>query len=734
MPEGAIEEEGNTVLPDMDTTVGTDLQGWTASPMKWRDDLPTIEWPEIEVGLFATELSRREFTLNVKCKNAAPSEVVKVLAGTATDVPTAIRQEVTDTIGSLVTDQVKQFVETADKSVCFIGPFCVSLRLCLSDGTVCSIPSPRLLLPGSVPLQVGIVSASVIDDMTAVHCVILVQSSRVCIRVRSRGSIAASISKLQILASPPASVWNQEGEIRISGLSVIPKTMAGTLSSEGLLTDVSPDRTVFRTGNLQRGFIFSGTTSPVEAALAVGTSSWYEIGAFNGLPDSLASWTIVEPGTSTSLKSLFTGKGTSLDFSAFKVPVSGRTCEISDRTICIEPRLRLPSPLPFSSLLPKSYNAEGTSVGYPVSEVLIRMADGTVLKVQPEGAVMAYPDSGWLRTWTYPSLGAREVILLYTLSDGSEKAVGFSLVDDATSSSSISTGSMFSIMPERLNELRRQSVLWSTVEIEEPSLLLDWSSGIGPLSGANSRFKIPDGVPVGVARVLPGSMEESLPSLYLFGSGGIIVLKRTSSGGWKTDRLVSAIPCVNPDGMIECGDCVFVLTASGILRLVNNNVLSISLPAVASGGATKLKDLPGAIEIVGGSSDSGTEVNLDKSQLLYDARTRRIALICEGVNCFYDIEKGKWLNVNSSVAGEPWILTYPMDLGVRRIRSLEFFGCEMSGELTIALYASDNSAHWYPVRIARTIRGRFGPICGSPARFRRLLIVGPTPEGALVNF
>lgn len=615
MPAGAIEEEGVTASPTTGVTPLPDMSGWTASPVTFRADLPQVTFPEVEVGLEAAELSRREFSLSVKCKNAAPVEVVKVLAGTATDVPTAIRQEVTETVGQLVKTEVKGFCEAADKGFYFLGPFRLALRLRLSDGTLCTLPAPRLMLPNTVPLQVGIVSAAVRDDSALVRCVILLQPSRICLRVHDAGSFSRNVSALELLATSPATLWNADAEMRLSFFSTMPTTMAGTLTDSGLLTDVSPSRSVYHDAALTRAFIFSGIPSPVESALSGSGGSWYKIGELAGIPAPSATWTRAALTAVSSLKSLFSGKALTLDFSASTVPVSGHVATVGERTVCVGPRLQLSAPSVCAASLARTYDSAGEPTGVLLTEILVKFTDGALISETLTGVRIADPSAGWLRDCLYPSPGATEIVAVYLDSTGAERNVGFRLVDAPESSSSVSSGLMYSLAPERLEAMRKNAVKWNGQTRDEARMLVDWQTEAGPVSCCAMRFVSPVGIPCGVARVLPGASSDSFPSLYLYGTEGIAVIKRNSVTGWKSEKIISAVKCDNARGIVEAGDSVFVLTRSGLLRLVNNTVLLLSLPVTGSGEESALVRLPHAQELVGMAAASAPQVSFAEGEL-----------------------------------------------------------------------------------------------------------------------
>lgn len=102
--------------------------------------------------------------------------------------------------------------------------------------------------------------------------------------------------------------------------------------------------------------------------------------------------------------------------------------------------------------------------------------------------------------------------------------------------------------------------------------------------------------------------------------------------------------------------------------------------------------------------------------------------------CFlYDKDRGRWQPLAGEGSGTPWLLTYPIDLGAKRIRSIEFGGCAMAGELTVAVYVSDTKGGWRLERLGSTSRGRIGAICGSGGRYRRFLVIGNAPEELIVR-
>ncbi len=597
MPLGTIEATGS-VASGSGVDAGV-VSGWTGPVMEWCDAHHELTFPTIETTLEAADPAHREFMISVKCKNVAAVEVLKVLGGSATDVPTSTREQILAECESLLKPVVKSFVEAADKGLCFLGPFWLSFRVRMSDGTSFTLPSPKLMSVNTEPLKVAIKAMREVDGAVQVGCVITTMPAKVCWRVSDAGSFADRISAIDLMATPSATVWNQPGTFRLVDSLATGEDVSGLPASP-------------------RGWMITGCSSPLSAGDPNG-AVWHKFAEIAGGPKVSEDWTVAQPSGASSLSSLFSGKGETADYSACRVPVSAWITRIGGRTIALRPRFASPS----------------SAAGY----------------------------------------------------------------------------------------------------VEEPATVLDWESDGPPLVPASRRLSLAGSVPAAVARVLPGNIPDLYPALYLFSSDGVRTLKwNASAGGWKPEKYISTDRCLNPRGVIECGDDVYFMTDTGICRLSGGTVTRLSIPGV---GAVDdiLKTLPGAETLVGRvASPEDWEGMMRDGELRYDRSKSYMAVTSpEGELFIYDLRRGRWVSSGGSESGAEWMLTYPMDPGMSRVRSVELFGCTMTDEVTAALYVSDTLGAWRLERVSRTVRNRLGPILGTPGRFRRLLIVGSRPEGAYLT-
>lgn len=518
MPPGAIEEQGLSAT-GLGITID-DILGWSGRPVMTETSLPPLSFPEIEFALCAAEVSWCEFTLDVKCKNVAPSEIVKILEGSATDIPSNHRLEVLETFEPLVKSEVKSFIETADKGGFFLGPLRVAVRLRLTDGSLCTLPTSRLLVTNDSPLKVGIIGAAIAGDSAIVRCAVLAQPARLVWRIRDRGSFGESVAGVEFLATRPASVWNSSADVRLAGGIESPKTAAGTLGADGRLTDVYPERSARRGTVTTRGWSFYGTLSPVGETSA--EERWYKIGSLSGLPPVDETWAVLAIPITSTLSALFSGKGVTLDFISLSFPVSALTADFAGRTVAVRPRLSLPSPLFNPTQLPTGYDSEGNRTGFDVTGVFVRFANGSVSAARlGSGVKIIDPGSGWLTEWTYPAIGARSVAISYIAGDGEERVVGFSLSDDPESGSSKSVGVLREFNPGEIISLKTSALSAETFVVFDPSLFLDFEAGGPQLSCGVHRLRMEGSGIAGVARVLPSVSAEGYPSLYLMASDGI---------------------------------------------------------------------------------------------------------------------------------------------------------------------------------------------------------------------
>lgn len=720
MPLGAVEAQGKLCFGSVGS-VG-DLNSLLGPAMTLEHDIPEPRFPEVELGLAATEISRREFTLNVSLKNIAPEEIVKVLQGSQTDVSSSVREEITSTFSNLIKSEVRQFVETADKGGYLLGPLTVAVRIRLTDGAVVTIPSPRLLITNSEPLRVGILSAVKSGASAHVRCVILAQPAVLCTRVKNEGSFRDSVAAVEVVATQPVSLWNSSAEPYLGDIVIHPRTCAGTYLGDGRLTEVSVSRLSYRSGTPSRGWSFYGTASPASASLS--SDTWYKVGELSsGLTES-DSWSLLP--LSGAVSSVFSGKGVGVDFSGCQYILSAWVRRIGDRVLAVSPEFGWPCP--GSGIFPVEYDSAGRESGCILKEVLVYLTDGRVISSGELDRRFVDPASGWLRGWRYPMTGSRQVCFRYLDSSGVERIARYSLKDDEASGSSVISSDVRILSSEEDLALKVGADYYKMMTPRvDPELMIDWKADGPAIVPTASRLRIPGSRLAGIARVLPGVSGDIYPAIYLFASDGIRILRRQSDGSWRPERLLSGDSCLNPSGIVETTDSVAVITRFGLRRLVNTVITDISLPVMVS-ETSVLTDLPGAVEFVGSVTDSEDREHLLSSGSLWYFQDERVLwlMTVEG-SLYYDMAKGSWINSREDSGG--WMLTAPMDLGMDRIRSVEFFGCRMNGELKVALYVSDYLGHWRLAASGWTRRGRFGTVCGSGGRFWRLLVVGSLPEG-----
>ena len=733
MPLGSVEAEGR-VTGGSGVTTG-EISSWGRPTMEWRESLPSVNFPDIEVGLYAPDAKPKEFTLSLTIKNVNSSEVVKVLSGTAQDVPTATREKVLDECTAQLRPLVKSFVEETDRSLCFLGSFFLTLRLRLTDGTSFRLPVVKYMSVATEPLRVAILSIRELDGGVRVLCAFSIRPAALCMRVRNLGSFADRIAAVEYWATSPATVWNQSGEFSLVGSISPGYGSAGRLLTDGRLVEVDPSAPCPGLPSAPRGWVISGVSSPI-APQAPSGSVWHKIGETPGLSAGSDSWTPVRLDPSASLLSLFSGKGQSAEYSFVRVPSAAWVADIAGRSVAVRPRLSFPAPLLMPAFLPVGYDSEGKASGVRLTEMFVRMRSGEVLGQTFSAVTVAEPSAMLMPAWVYGVSGAELVAMVYrkSVQGGEEEGtIAFAMADDAVTDASVNVGTARELGTSELAALRRDAKPYPQVSVEEPSLLLDWNARDSfPLADLH-RLSITGCLPAGVARVLPSTSTDLYPPIYLFGSDGVRLMRWNGSGGWRSYQMVSADRCVNPAGIVDCGDDIYFTTADGLCRLSGGVVTLLAVPGSGEDGDV-LDRLPGSDVLVGRLPKPLDWASIMAGgELRYDLTSGLLVVIHAGEQYLYDTRRGRWVALGGSDPGADWLLTYPIDIGSARIYSLELFGCGLGEEVVVALYSSDTLGDWRLDRCGRTNRGRIGAIVGSQGRFRRLLTIGNRPEGAWLN-
>ncbi len=738
LPPGTVEAEGLCVPPGV-SPVDDDSFQWNGPAMRLEPSFPDVVFPEIDFSLAAAEVISRKITFNVKCKVASPYDILVTLSGTATDVREEARREVIETMSGLVTKKVEEFVESADKGGYFLGPFRIAAALRLKDGSLVPIPSPKLLVPNDRAVEVALTGARISGDSVVVDCVILCQPVLVCRRLISSGTIPSSGVSVEVYATSPAPVWMKGVTAEFTGSVGSGRTEAGTLDSSDRLVNVSSDHPQVEGVGVSRGWRFRGISAPVPVALQRAESAWHRIATipFSDITDMRRELLYLR----TSISGLTSAKGIPLEFSACSVPVSGWTRMVADRTVAVRCPVRLPDPTPPAGWLPVDLDSGGNETGWRLTEVFARFADGTVLGATVKNRLVAAPDSGRLREWFYPAPGVRKIVICCVSSQSGSRSVGFVMADDAGSGASVSLSSMTEVTGDELTELRRKAVAPGNHLSEAGSVMFDWEAGSVPVCTSLHRQTFTSARLCGVSLVLPRIGNDVYPPLWLMADDGVRMLRWNSSGGWRQAGIVSSDCCLMPEDIIECGSLTFYRSSEGLRLISGSSVKPVNSPS-ATGRIDSLLDiLPGAAAIIGGApGQADSSLAYEKGDLTYCVAAGLLRLRDGESKLYLDVETLEWVSSPGSEGSAPdesdirrWMVTAPMDLGVRRIRSVRFIGCSLKEELRVALYVSDNLSDWRPVSSGHTIRGKIGPVCGSGGRFWRILTVGTRPESAFIG-
>lgn len=677
MPLGAIAAScapGESVIPDSPDVTGEPV-------MRNHTFTAVAELPEFEFGLSVASVMSRVASLTIQDKSVTPAQILSVLAGTATDLSATIRLAATRLVEKSVNDHVKSYVEASLAAGLLLGPFRVAAEIVLNDGQSVTCGLPRLMIPNDMPLRVGVVDAVQSGDAVVLTIGICCQPARLCWRLRSRGNLGANVSSVRFRSTAPVDVWSAALSLSLSSITQAPVTQGGDIDSNGRLCNVSPTRPSAPHSGYRRGFVAARPGNIVTEALAAEGAVWHSVAELSSLPEISDAWrTVIYSGSSSSL---FNGKGETLDLTAHRVVVSGLIADAADRVLVARPVMRYPSPCPPLGWLPVAYDTSGNPLsssggGAELTEVLVTLADGTVLRETP-AETMPCPSSGsgWIREWIYPAEDARRVVMVRRES-GVESAVAFemSAVLGEGYSRSVSEGT--GVSAAEVSALRGVAVARQRADRADASLLIDGLSGAYGLAGKGMRLVFSARLS-GVARAVGLSGN----AYYVFTDGGVWLVRRSAAGVLAMDRMLATSAVTEPFSILETVNAVYYHCPYGWRKLKGMVVTALESIGEES-GATLFDGLKGAASLTAATEDG-------------------------------------------------WLLTYPLDHGLKKVERISLVGCGMSGEPEVLVYVSSDLSEWRLVRHSAT-RGRtLSGICGSQGRYMRLLILHGRPEGVILT-